>query len=224
MWLDRLETGDYGDRVEVSRHLASLNHIEQQVFHISTLAGKPRPRSSRLRESIDRLTVGCATELLADLTSRVSDQAGARDPNILQEAMRAGDVFRHQFHWGLAAKFYELASRLATPQEAERFSRHLHDCRRRLIGGVVEEPRFDDKREIESEPAVNNLRLPEVWAQLSCRFHSSEYLRFTAEAAERINDEAMVAWAKHQAAKAESERTFARERVDENVQRDEDAQ
>jgi hypothetical protein len=90
LWLDRLETGDYGDQVEASRHLANLNRVDSEIFLISISAGKPRARSSRLSESIDRLTVGSAHELLADPTSRATTRTVAGNANILQEALGVG--------------------------------------------------------------------------------------------------------------------------------------
>lgn len=218
LWLDRLETGDYGDQVEVSRHLAILNYVEEQIVLIRTAAGRPRVHSSRLRESIERLTLGCSTDLLANLISRVRNGSGSADPNILRDTIRVGDILRRQFHWSAAVKFYELASRLATFQEANGFAHHLRDCRRRLLGVAIDGPRLDENQEIETAPAVDNLRLPAVWAQLGCRFGSREYLRLAAQAAEKVNDEAMVAWVNQLADKPEFEPSCVRGPIDENAQ------
>jgi AAA ATPase domain len=72
LWLDRLETGDCADRVETTRHLGQLERLDYEIFITSTLAGRPRPRSSRLREAIERLLIGSADQILADLRSRAA--------------------------------------------------------------------------------------------------------------------------------------------------------
>lgn len=72
LWLDRLEAGDYADRIEAVRYLVQLERLDCEIFVISMLAGRPRPRSSRLREAIERLLIGSADQILADLKRRVT--------------------------------------------------------------------------------------------------------------------------------------------------------
>lgn len=83
LWLDRLETGDYGDRVEASRHLSALEQLDFEIFLASNLAGKPRARSSRLREAIERLRTGAAQQILPDLKRRAVGADAAERANIL---------------------------------------------------------------------------------------------------------------------------------------------
>jgi hypothetical protein len=60
LWLDRLETGDYADRREAAHHLNQLEQLDHAIFITSMMAAWPRPRSSRLREAIERLLIGAA--------------------------------------------------------------------------------------------------------------------------------------------------------------------
>lgn len=52
-WLDRLETGDYADRVDAAGHLVHLERLDYEIFLTSMLLGRPRPRSSRLAKRLN---------------------------------------------------------------------------------------------------------------------------------------------------------------------------
>ena len=108
-WLDRLETGDYADRVDAARHLIRLEHLDYEIFLTSMLIGRPRARSSRLREAIERLLIGSAQEVLAELKQRASKGTAATKEDVAREARRGGDILFAAFKWALARDFYELA-------------------------------------------------------------------------------------------------------------------
>ena len=201
LWLDRLETGDYGDRLEASRHLANLKPVEFELFFARILVGKPQARSSRLREAIDRLTVGSADQILADLRSRAATETTAGKANVQQEALMAADVLARHYRWRLAADFYELALGLAEPGEGGRLAGRLADCRRRIPGALAEAPAASDHADIEKRPAVDALRLPEVWIELARRYGSTEYFRRATETARIIDDQALAEWAAQQSAR-----------------------
>jgi hypothetical protein len=195
LWLDRLETGDYGDRIEAARHLSQLERLDLDLFVARTLAGTPRARSSRLGEAIERLLVGSAGEILADLTERAVREDAAERANILREAERAADAVARRYDWPLAAAFYALAVQLAEPARATDLARRLADCRRHLGTASATE----DSLDLEASPAVDGVRLPDVWLQLGERFGAARYFRRAAEAAEAINDPALAARARDRA-------------------------
>ncbi|TAK86242.1 MAG: hypothetical protein EPO20_07910 [Betaproteobacteria bacterium] len=202
LWLDRLETGDYGDRVQAARYLVELRGVDYDIFLASAIAGKPRPRSSRLREAIDRLTLGAAAQILSDLRERAKGADGAERANLLDEAERAGNCAYEAFQWPLAVEFYELALALSPPRETEGLETRIAECRRRtepqvgeaLLAGIAA-----DDPGLEHQPAVDWRRLPDVWLQLGYRYARAEYWRQAAAAAEAINDRVLAEWARHKA-------------------------
>ena len=196
LWLDRLETGDYGDRVEVSRHLSALEQLDFEIFLACNFVGKPRARSSRLREAIERLRVGSADQILADLRNRAIGADTAERANILYEAWRAGDAMARHYNWPFATEFYALALTLANSWQRDEIAARLADCQHRCAAGPREISAEAAELRLDEEPAVNALRLPEVWLRLGHRFGSAAYFIRTAEAAEAINDHALAAWAK----------------------------
>jgi hypothetical protein len=195
LWLDRLETGDYGDRIDASRHLIGLERIDFEIFLASTLAGKPRARSNRLRESIERLLVGSADHILADLKSRAVTASGAEKANILLEARRAGDAVARRYAWPLAAQFYQLALDMTESWDKGEIGRRLAECRRRCLGAQLEVPTAVGTCSLEENPAVDALRIPEVWIRLGLRHECAEYFLRAAEAARAINDDPLAEWA-----------------------------
>jgi hypothetical protein len=92
LWLDRLGTGDFADRVQAARHLASLERLDYEIFLTSVILGRPRTRSSRLREAIERLLMGSSDQFLADLKRRAAKANSATKENISREARRAADI------------------------------------------------------------------------------------------------------------------------------------
>ena len=100
LWLDRLETGDYADRVETARHLVRLERLDYEIFLTSMLVGRPRPRSNRLREAIERLLIGSADQMLTDLKRRAAKAAITTKEDISREAKRAADVLFADFQLG----------------------------------------------------------------------------------------------------------------------------
>jgi len=196
LWLDRLETGDYGDRIEASRHLIGLEHVDFEIFLASNLAGKPRARSSRLREAIDRLISGSAVDILADLKRRAVNADEAQRMSILHEAQRAGEAVAGRYGWALAADFYELALAFADTHQQGALARKLADCRRRCSGAPAFAVLSPEAHNLEENPAIDNLKLPEIWLQLATRYQSTEYLQRAISAAKAIDDRALVTIAK----------------------------
>jgi hypothetical protein len=200
LWLDRLETGDYVDRVEAARHLVQLERLDYEIFITSMLAGRPRPRSSRLREAIERLLVGSADQILVDLKRRAV-RTSADKENVSREAERAGDVLFGVFDWPLAREFYELAYSAQSWHSGD-ISRRLDQCRcrsRKTIADDSEVYAEAAERNMEERPSVDALDLPYVWAQLAHLYPCERYFRRAAEAAEAINDHGLAVWAKRKA-------------------------
>jgi hypothetical protein len=201
-WLDRLETGDYADRVEAARHLVKLERLDYEIFLISMLAGRPRPRSSRLREAIERLLIGSADQILADLKHRVAKGTVATEENISREAKWAADVLFAAFNWPLARKFYELAHASAG-WERDEIDRRLAQCRRHDQDTIRDDNEVYaafQPQNLDETPSVDPLDLPYVWADLGRRFRCSRYFMGASGAASAINDHALAAWAKRKAA------------------------
>jgi hypothetical protein len=199
LWLDRLETGDYADRVEAARHLAKLERLDYEMFITGVLAGLPRLRSSRLREAIDRLLAGIADQILKDLKRRLIKAAGAHKQNILREAQRTGDVLFAAWDWPTAASFYELALSVAPAYEATPIAAQLEQCRCRSRSVITDARQIYNSfrpSSVDEKPNVGALDLPYVWSQLGCRHSDSAYFPRAAEAAETIHDSAMAHWAK----------------------------
>lgn len=205
LWLDRLETGDYADRTEAARYLVDLERVDYEIFMASVLSGKARPRSSRLREAIERLLIGSADQILVDLEARASSTGEAARATVAREAKRGGDCAYDAFNWPLAVCFYELALELSPAWQKEEVHHRLAECRRRSQPVPSDEPELvedgETERNLEKHPIVDSLRLPEVWLRLA-RLHSSgEYFLRAATAAEAINDRALAAWARQEAEK-----------------------
>jgi hypothetical protein len=201
LWLDRLETGDYADRVEAARHLVELERLDYEIFITSMLAGRPRPRSSRLREAIERLLIGSADQILTDLSRRAT-KASVSKENIAREAKRAGDALSGEFNWSLAQEFYALASSAASSHR-ENIGGQLDQCRRHCRAIIENDQEIyaeAAKHDIERSPSVDSLDLPYVWAELGRRQASKIYFKRAAEAAKAINDQCLVIWAKRKAA------------------------
>jgi hypothetical protein len=208
LWLDRLETGDYADQVETAQYLADLERVDYEIFIISALAGKPRPRSSRLREAIERLVIGSADQILAHLTSRASAANGAERQNISREARRGGDIAYGAFQWPLAAHFYELALGLSATEEKEELEARLVECRRRSLPALADETDITDivgsadDLDLDIHPMVDLHRLPQVWLQLARRQSCKAYFLRAAIAADEVNDRALAMWARRKAERA----------------------
>ncbi len=196
LWLDRLETGDYGDRVEVSRHLVELERLDFEIFLAGTLSGQPRPRSSRLREAIERLTAGSAKQILADLKDRAAHANDAEKINILNEARRAAQVVADKYDWQLGSEFHALALALADPRHQEEIASALEECRSRLSSSPIDLSRDADTSWLDDNPAVDELKLPEAWARLALCCGQQAYVRRVLEAAEAVHDRRYIQWAR----------------------------
>jgi AAA domain len=201
LWLDRLDTGDHADRVEAAQYLVQLELIEYELFIANMLAGKPRPRSSRLREAIARLLIGSAEGIFADVWSRAEAGTDTDRANIAREALRDGEALYEGFNWSAAIRLYELALKLAPDQHnAEVLHRQLAECRRRAQPVLANRTEIiGSDLDLESHPTVGLRELPDVWIQLARRHHCREYFRRAAGAAERLNDRALAEWARLQA-------------------------
>lgn len=204
LWLDRLETGDYADRVEAARYLVKLESLDYEIFITSMLAGRPRPRSSRLREAIERLLIGSADQIFADLKLRAANGTDASREDIVREARRAGDVAFAAFDWNLAQDFYELAHSVAQPWQMEEIGRQVGECHRRTQKTFADDSDIfaisTTGRNLDEAPMVDALDLPDVWVQLGHRYSCARYFECAAEAAEGINDYTLAAWARRKAA------------------------
>jgi hypothetical protein len=202
LWLDRLETGDYADRVETARHLVRLERLDYEIFLTSMLVGRPRPRSSRLREAVERLLIGSADQMLTDLKRRAAKAATTTKEEISREAKRAADVLSATFNWALAGDFYELAYSSALWDKNE-IGRRLAQCRRRSREAIADDGEIYSAsagRSLDERPSVDALDLPYVWADLGRLCSRSEYFVRAAAAAAAVNDHALAAWAKRKAA------------------------
>ena len=203
LWLDRLETGDYADRVETARHLVRLERLDYEIFITSSIAGRPRPRSSRLREAIERLLIGSADQILLDLKRRAAKAATTTKEEISREAQRSADVLFAAFNWMPAGDFYEFAYAAALWERNE-IGRRLTQCRRRSQKTITNDSEIYSAsagRNLDERPSVDALELPYVWAALGRLCSSSEYFVRAAAAADAINDHAFAVWAKRKAAK-----------------------
>jgi len=136
---------------------------------VGLLIGRPRPRSSRLREAVERLFRGSAHEILADLENRVAGSEGGL--NSCLEARRADDRAFAGCDWQLAKRFYRLAmcpgsngqARLSTLETAE-VEERLTECDRRLGITAPELPDADKVvAQLSRKHAVDALRLPDLW-------------------------------------------------------------
>ncbi len=202
LWLDRLETGDYADRVEAARHLVRLERLDYEIFITGSIAGRPRPRSSRLREAIERLLIGSADQILRDLKRRAARASDANKEEISREAQRVADVLFAAFNWSLASDFYELAYSNAL-WEKDEIGRRLAQCRRRSREAITDDGEIYSAsagRSLDERPSVDALDLPYVWADRGRLCSCSEYFARAAAAAAAVNDHALAAWAKRKTA------------------------
>lgn len=200
LWLDRLETGDYAERVEAAHHLGHLERLDYEIFLTSMLVGRPRSRSGRLREAIERLLLGSADQILLDLHRRAAKATSATKENIAREAKRAADVLFAARNWPLAVDFYELALAGALWEKSE-IARQLAECRNHSLAIITDDEVYLARRKpnLDARPSVDTLDLPYVWAELGRHFSRSVYFVRASEAAEAINDPALAAWAKRKA-------------------------
>lgn len=187
LWLDRLETGDYADRDVVAGYLGQLHRVEFNLFMIAALLGHPRPRSTRLGEAIERLLLGCADSVLAELTRRADDALhGQEDPGLAAEAERAGTCVAADYRWSLARRFYEVAQRATPFWKRPQLETRLKDIQ--LLLDEATEPTGDGDIvvELERNPSVDPVRLPEIWLRLGCRFGARCYFQHPLRAVEAI--------------------------------------
>jgi hypothetical protein len=202
LWLDRLETGDYADRTEAARHLTNLEHIDYEIFILGALAGRPRQRSSRLREAIERLLVGSAKQIFKDLKRRAVKASVASKENILREAQRAGDVLYEAYNWRRALDFYEFASAFDASRRTNQSDQRLAECRRRNQKTLSDDDEIyaaSAPIHLDTQPQVASLDLPNIWAELGRAHACRGYFVLAAQAAEAINDGAMASWAMRKA-------------------------
>jgi hypothetical protein len=168
LWLDRLETGDYAERAEAACHLNQLERLEYEIFILSVTAGRARPRSSRLREAIERLVIGSASEILADLKRRAAEATGADKENIAREARRAADILFDAHDWHFARDFYQLAH-LDTLWERNEIARRLSQCGLHCQTIIMDDSEVysaPPRQNLDERPSVDALDLPYVWAEL----------------------------------------------------------
>ncbi len=189
LWLDRLETGDYADRDAVAGYLERLHKVEFELFLVAALLGRPRPRSTRLREAIERLLLGCSDSVLADMARRAEALQGQEDFGLAEAAERAGDYARDNYRWALARRFYQIAQRAAPTWTQSRMADRQRDIDR-LLGepgmGVAESDAGDILAELERDPSVDPVRLPDVWLRLGRRFGARCYYLRALQAAEAV--------------------------------------
>jgi hypothetical protein len=194
LWLDRLETGDYGDRLAVAFYLTRLRWVDFELFLIATLIGQPRPRSTRLGEAIDRLLLGSADDVLADMTRRVQALAGLGDPHLAEQAEAAGKCATEHYQWQIARRFYELACQAAPSRNNDKLRRRVaeidqflddtnNDTLARGGGNILEE--------LGRLPSVDPLRLPRVWLRLGQQFNCRRYLLRARQTADDIGATAL---------------------------------
>jgi AAA ATPase domain len=189
LWLDRLETGDYADRDVVAGYLERLHKVEFELFLAAALLGRPRPRSTRLREAIERLLLGSSDGVLADMTRRAEALQGREDLGLAEAAERAGDYARDNYRWVLARRFYQIAQRAGPIWTQSRMADRQRDIDRLLRepGMEAAEPEGGDiVAELERNPSVDAVRLPEVRLRLGRRFGARCYYLRALRAADEI--------------------------------------
>ena len=189
LWLDRLETGDYADRDVVAGYLERLHRVEFELFLVAALLGRPRPRSTRLREAIERLMLGCSDTVLADMARRAEALQGREDLGLAEAAERAGDYARDNYRWALARRFYQMAQHASPTWAQSRMANQQRDINR-LLGDAemegAESEGGDIIGELERDPSIDPVRLPEVWLRLGRRFGARCYYLRGLRAAEAI--------------------------------------
>jgi hypothetical protein len=207
LWLDRLETGDYADRRDAARYLLNLDRLDFELFLLGSLAGRPRPRSSRLREAIERLLLGSGEALFGALAEQAEKGDEAAREGVRRWALQAGDVCRDAFAWERAAQFFELALTLAPAEPRGEIDERLDECRRRLRHWSPDDTEAPCEggihRRLEQNPAVGAADLPQVWALLAWHTGERRYLPRALAAAEAIGDRGVAAWARSCAAAAD---------------------
>ena len=189
LWLDRLETGDYGDAIALLDYLELLRRVEFELFMAANLSGRPRSRSTRLRESIDRLVIGNADALLNNLQVRAANLQGGQDPGLAQQAEWIAECARQGNRGRLARAGLELASIAAEGwqqaglrERAVALSRLLgDDANNEAHGGGC-----DIVDELECCPAIDPARLAEIWYRLGQHYARPAYFARALEAAEAI--------------------------------------
>ena len=189
LWLDRLETGDYAGRDVVADYIERLHKVEFELFLAAALLGRPRPRSTRLREAIERLLLGSSDGVLADMTRRAEALQGREDLGLAEAAERAGDYARDNYRWVLARRFYQIAQRAGPIWTQSRMADRQRDIDRLLRepGMEAAEPEGGDiVAELERNPSVDAVRLPEVWLRLGRRFGARCYYLRALRAADEI--------------------------------------
>jgi hypothetical protein len=200
-WLDRLETGDCTDRLEAARHLIRLERLDYEIFLTSMLIGRPRARSGRLREAIERLLIGSADQVLVELKRRAAKGTIATKGDVSREAKRAADILYAAFEWALARDFYEVAYSGALWERNE-IGKLLRQCRLHSHESIKNDSEIysaSSERRLDEEPSVDALDLPHIWIDLGRRFHSAAYFARAGDAAEAIKDHALAVWAKRKA-------------------------
>lgn len=207
LWLDRLETGDYADRIETAHHLLALERVDFELFMVGSMAGVSRPRSGRLREAIDRLFTGSAPQILADLEARAQHVGPADSPNLYREGKRGGDNAKNRMQWSFAEKFYSLVIQFAEANQQKEIRESLTECQTRssmnpdvAASGFRSRSSASPTLDLERHPAVDALQLPDTWIELGERYREARYFDRAAEAAHAINDCGLALWATQRAA------------------------
>lgn len=189
LWLDRLESSDYADREVVAFYLGRLQRVESELFLAAMVLGRARPRSTRLGEAIERLLLGSADHLLASMTKRVDALASPEDLGLAEDAERAGVCAKDNCRWSLAQGFYEIARRAAPAWRQPQLAERLTEIRR-LIGEswplVADREHDDVVDELQRNPSVDPVRLPEIWLRLGQRLEAPLYYRRAVRAAKAI--------------------------------------
>jgi hypothetical protein len=189
LWLDRLETGDYGDPVGLIEYLDLLRRVEFELFMAANLSGRPRPRSARLREAIDRLVLGNAATLVATMRDRAAALHGHEDRGLAEQAEWIGMAAREGGRWALARACIAIAMKAAPAWQHARLRTHLAEIER-LEGegddGPIADPQADIVREIEACPATNPTRLPEAWYRLGRHVGCQAYYQRAMDAAKAV--------------------------------------
>ena len=106
-WLDRLETQNYLERIELAECLDELEHFQNRVVEICLVGGLSRPLTTRLGEALSRLYEGSYGDYCRYLrrTSRLEKnrlRAGNQALRVGDRALRAGKL-RH------ATRFFRIA-------------------------------------------------------------------------------------------------------------------
>jgi hypothetical protein len=189
LWLDRLETGDYGDQLRLAGYLELLQRIDFELFMAANLSGRPRPRSTRLREAIERLLLGSVDAVLTDMRHRVGGLNRREDPHLADRAERIGRCATENHRWALARHCFELARRAAPGWREDRLREQIAAISR-VMGDAgdpcapCDEGHIVD--ELERRPAVDELRLPETWYRLGRRFNSPVYYERALQAGDDL--------------------------------------